>query len=135
MIRKEILNYFTIRDPSKDALKRVGRAALLTAGKALKAWKSMLVMEYVDLGLSPVDKYTNIKEEAWIEFKKAKTTPEFKAKSIAARLLAKKYKNPHKMGTAGYAGMSTVWAMEDARAELEKCPKQFGHIKDPRARA
>ena len=39
------------------------------------------------------------------------------------------------MGTAGYAGMSIVWAKEDLEAEAAGLPKVFGEIKDKRCRA
>ena len=38
------------------------------------------------------------------------------------------------MGTAGYAGMAPIWAVEDADAEAHKLPKIFGHIRDTRAK-
>ena len=106
----------------------------MTAGKAWKQWKCTLVKEYVKEGVTPFDKYHQIKEEAWEVFKKTKTSAEFKLKSDAAKLLAEKYCHPHKMGTAGYAGMAPIWAMEDADVEVHKRTKIFGHIRDPRVR-
>ena len=50
------------------------------------------------------------------------------------RKLAKRYKNHHKMGTAGYAGMSLKWEKAVEEAELSGLPKLFGELKDPRAR-
>ena len=131
-IRNEILKYFIIRD-SND-LKRVERAALLIACKAWKQWKSRLVTKFVDPKKSPLELYPMIKEEDWEEFKAVKSSEEFKVKSAAARDLAKTYKNHHKMGTAGYAGMGLKWEKEDAEAEASGLPKPFEHIKDPRTR-
>lgn len=131
-IKKEILKYFIIRDSSD--LERVERAALLIACKAWKQWKSRLVTEFVDQDKSPLELYPMIKKEDWVEFKSAKSTKEFKDMSKSKRELAKTYKNHHKMGTAGYAGMSIKWDKEDEEAELCGLPKQFEEIKDPRAR-
>lgn len=132
-IKKEILKYFIIRDPADK--KRVERAALLTANKAWKQWKSKLVTEYVDREKTPFLVWPQIKEEAWAEFVRVKSSPEFKKKSRAARELALTNSNPHKLGTAGYAGMSTIWEKQDAEAEAAGRPKPFGHIKDDRTRA
>ena len=113
-IKKEVLKYFIIRN--KDDLNHAGRAALLIAGKAWKQWKSKLVMEYARVNITPFAKFPQIKEDAWAEFVREKNSEEFKLKSLAARELALKYTNHHKMGTAGYAGMSIVWAKEDLEA-------------------
>lgn len=48
---------------------------------------------------------------------------------------AKKYTHHHKMGTAGYAGMSLVWDKEDEDYVSRGLPKPFGKIKDKRTRA
>ena len=84
--------------------------------------------------VTPFHKYRHIEEEAWEVFKKTKNSKEFEAKSAATKLLAEKHCHPHKMGTAGYAGMAPIWAMEDAEAEVLKKTKIFGHIRDKRAR-
>ena len=131
-IKNEVLKYFIIRD-SNDK-KCVERAALLIACKSWKQWKSRLVTEFVDEDKSPLDLYPMITKEEWAEFKLAKSTQEFKDMSNLKRLLAKRYKNHHKMGTAGYAGMSLKWEKEDEEAELRGVPKLFEEIKDPRAR-
>ena len=78
----------------------------MIACKAWKQWKSRLVTEFVDEDKSPLELYPMIKKEEWAEFKFAKSTDEFKEMSKLKRKLAKRYKNHHKMGTAGYAGMS-----------------------------
>jgi hypothetical protein len=106
-MKKEILKYFIIRNEADK--KRVERAALMTANKAWKQWKSKLMTEYVDRQLTPFLVWPQIKEEAWAQFVQVKSSEEFKAKSRATRALALTNNNPHKMGTAGYAGMSTVW--------------------------
>ena len=63
-----------------------------------------------------------------------KKLPEFAAKSVLARALAKRHKHPHIMGTAGCAGMHTVWKQEDEKALSEGKPIPYGHINFPRAR-
>ena len=100
----------------------------MTAGKAWKQWKCTLVKEYVVPDVTPFHKYRQIEEEAWTVFKKTKTSKEFEDKSNAAKKRAEKHCHPHKMGTAGYAGMAPIWAMEDAEAEVHKLPKLFGQI-------
>lgn len=131
-MKREILKYFIIR--TDDDRKRVERAALLTANKAWKAWKSKLVTEYVYQDLTPFSVWPQIKEEVWAEFVKVKSSAEFKAKSKAARELALTNSNPHKMGTAGYAGMSEIWEKQDAEAVAAGLPKPFSNIKDERTR-
>lgn len=131
-IKNEILKYFTIRN--SDDLKRVERAALLIACKAWKQWKSRLVTEFVDQEKSPFELFPQIDEEVWAEFVRVKSSDDFKKRSKAARELAKKYKNHHRMGTAGYAGMAPKWEKEDLEAEAAGLKKPFDDIKDERAR-
>lgn len=130
-IKNEILKYFTIRNP--DHIKRVERAALLTAAKCFKQWKSRLVTEFVDLEKKPFDLFSQINEKAWAEFVREKTSAEFQEKSKEARKLALQNKTHHKMGTA--VGMVKLWAKQDLEAEAARLPKPFSEIKDDRARA
>lgn len=50
--------------------------------------------EYVYQDLTPFKVWPQIKEEHWAEFKKVKSSAEFKAKSDAARALALTNSNP-----------------------------------------
>jgi hypothetical protein len=65
--------------------------------------------EFMERNMSPLKLFPWIGVETWSEFVKQKTSSEFVEKSKAARLLAQTYKNPHRMGTAVYAGSEPKW--------------------------
>jgi hypothetical protein len=74
-IKEEILQYFIV---PREYMARVERAALMTAGKAWKQWKTKLVSEFVQVEKSPLGRFAQITQDVWDEFVVLKTSDEFK---------------------------------------------------------
>jgi hypothetical protein len=69
-ITDEILGYFKLASSLMKQLPHVQRAALLTACKAWKSWKHMLVTEFVNVKGTPFHKFPFIEKVDWAEFVK-----------------------------------------------------------------
>ena len=101
------------------------RQALLVMGHAWSTFKSTLVMKYVNTGQTPFMKYQFLSWDIWDAFVQMKTTGEFQEQSAAHKALQAQNTHPHKLGTAGYAGKTTQWTVEDENAIRREAP---GHL-------
>lgn len=77
----------------------------------------------------PFTKYKFLSRDIWDAFVRMKTTAEFQEQSAPHKALQAQNTHPHKLSTAGYAGKTTQWAVED-----ENATRPFDEITDERAR-
>ena len=106
------------------------RQVLLTMGHAWRTFKSMLITKYVKTGRTPFTKYRFLSRDIWDDFVRMKTTAKFQKQSAAHKALQAQNTHPHKLGTAGYAGKTTQWAVEDKNAT-----PSFAEITNERTRS
>jgi hypothetical protein len=82
-------------------------------GRALRNWRSTLNTKFVQKGKDARDVYGNIPLVVWEEFVDQKKTTEAVALSVQQKENAMKAaKNPHHLGSGGYAAKMAKWRKE-----------------------
>ena len=109
-------------------------AALKKVRDAWRNWKHVLYKKYLSEGKDPIPAYPQITKADWAEFKRARATPEFAAKSFKQSELHKKNIHPHRMGVVGYYDMKPIWDQEDKEAVAAGGNSAFSEIRGERAR-
>jgi hypothetical protein len=81
---------------------RGNKATILTITKAIRRFRHALNKFYVQLGVSPFNRFGFIIPNVWNTFKELHTTPESMARSNRMKELIQKNKFKHRLGSGGY---------------------------------
>jgi hypothetical protein len=109
--------------PSKHE-ELVKRAIVLTIGRALRRFRHALNKFYVQLGVSPLNRFGFITPNEWNAFQQLHTTPEAIVLSNRMKELIRKNKFKHRLGPGGYKTAILLWTKK--KHELQE-----GGIPDP----
>ena len=98
--------------PSKHE-ELVKRTTVLTVGRALRRFRHALNKFYVQLGVSPLNRFGFITPNEWNAFQQLYTTPEAITLSNRMKELIQKNKFKHRLGPGGYNAAIPVWTKNE----------------------
>jgi hypothetical protein len=98
--------------PSKHE-ELVKRDIVLTIGRALRRFRHALNKFYVQLGVSPLNRFGFITANEWNAFQQPHTTPEAIALNGSMKELIWKNKFKHRLGPGGYKAAILLWTKKN----------------------
>ena len=102
-------------------------------GNTFQRWRADLNKRFIQRGLTPFHKFSNITHNQWVQLVAEKTSPEALALSARNREQAKKNKHPPRLGPGSYHAKQGVFRKLDEVVKASGDPKKK-KVKDLRKR-
>jgi hypothetical protein len=97
-------------------------ATILTIGRTLQWFRHALNKFYVQLGVSPFNRFGFIKPNEWNTFQQLHITPEATVRNNRMKELIRKNKFNHRLGPGGYKAAISLWTKKEHELREDRIP-------------